>query len=333
MIRRRKSAEENEHRKISRRKFLTIGSAAGLSLAAGRTVTGTEFHASTANTQLHHLDGWDYQPEDIRIRFLVGGDPHYGWGENYVSWWKEWVDWMNTEKQERGVDLLFLNGDIVHDRSDLYERIQSDHLSQLAMPYYAIKGNHDFLAPDQTWEGIWGHPSNHIVRSGDFAFILADTSIGINDRNHYSAASHEWLAKALDSVRTVPHVFVIMHIAQRKEGVEVDGYQWPQYGVGHQGHEDTEQGEKNMAMIESHDMVRAIFHSHNHRKVDRYMSGGKPYFFCGRLGGSLLRGTTLRGYRVVECYKDGAIATYQWNLEEENIMTAHWIQSRDLEYS
>lgn len=279
---------------MNRRSFLNTAIAFALARSSGNAM----------DLELKHR-------EDIAFRFAVGGDPHYGQrGYAYKAHIQDIVKWINSEKKGRGMDVLFLNGDIVHDTAEVYEELIDDHLSKLDVQYYAVKGNHDFLRPDQSWEKIWGYPENHVVDIGERAFVLADTSIGADNRNWYSAADNEWLTAALEGVKSKGEVYVIMHIQQRAQNVTVDGYTWPQYGVGHQGHEDTEMGEANMRLIESHENVRAVFHSHNHRKILRYMSGGKPYFFCGRMGGNLLGGNIPRGYRVVEVYKDGSSATY-----------------------
>jgi hypothetical protein len=187
-----------------------------------------------------HLDNWDAQAGRISYRFIVGGDLHFGDGprESYARHAEDLVTWLNAEARTRGLDLFILNGDITHDTTELYEDLRDQFLARLAVPYYALKGNHDFLRADQDWATIWGNPENLVVTAGDLALVLADTSVGVNDRVHYSAADSQWLAGALADVAKRKHVFVIMHIAQRKAGVTVDGYTWPKYGVGHQGTED-----------------------------------------------------------------------------------------------
>ena len=272
-----------------------------------------------------HLDGWDYSPNQIEFRFVVAGDLHFGRQSSDISYkmhTQDMVDWMNAESNARGLDVLFLNGDIVHDDVKFYKPLQDEYLSQLTMPFYAIRGNHDYLGDDLTWEDVWGYTENHVVEKGGISFVLANTS---KFDGAYSAVNTEWLAETLGQLESRSVVFLIMHIAQRARGVTVDGYTWPQYGVRDRGHGEVEAGEANMKIMESHENVKAIFHSHNHRKIERYMSGGKPYFFCGRLSGSLLRGDMRRGYRVVEVYDSGAIATYYWNAENQVILNAHWV--------
>ncbi len=117
-----------------------------------------------------HLDEWSFTPNQIVYRFAIGGDLHYRGRGNSVSHTKELIQWLNAGKRNRGLDLFFLNGDIVHDTTTLYEELRDKHLAKLEMPFYAIKGNHDFLRDDQSWEKIWGYPENHVVETEHATF-------------------------------------------------------------------------------------------------------------------------------------------------------------------
>ena len=91
--------------------------------------------------------------DEIVARFAVGGDLHFGEGE-FEQNSTNLVDWMNRERDQRGLDMFFLNGDIVHDTTDQYLPLKERYLSKLQMPMWAVKGNHDFLAKEQTWNDI-----------------------------------------------------------------------------------------------------------------------------------------------------------------------------------
>ena len=56
------------------------------------------------------------------------------------------VGWMNKEKESRGLDLLFINGDLTQDKTEMLLSLRDKHLSKLEMPYYCNKGNHYYLS-------------------------------------------------------------------------------------------------------------------------------------------------------------------------------------------
>ena len=258
---------------------------------------------------------------DIAFRFAVAGDLHYAIGD-YTEHAENMVRWFNEEREDRGLDLVFLNGDIVHDVTDRYDELIENYLTRLEMPYYATKGNHDFLEDDQSWEGIWGYPADHVVEEGDMAFVFADTSRHDDRSNHYSAADSVWMEETLAGLAGKEHVFVVLHIAQRMEGVKVDNHIWPRYGVGHQDPARAEEGERVMQSLENAPNVKAVFHGHNHYEAGLYLSKGKPFFFCSRIGHTF--GNAI-GYRIVEIYGDGTAATYQYDPNSGRMVTNHEI--------
>lgn len=263
------------------------------------------------------VSGQNRQP----FRFAVASDLHFGQkGTPYDTNMDLLISRLNEEKDTKGLDAVFLNGDIVHDSATAYEDLKRNYLQKLNTPYYAIKGNHDYVdgrkgSSGESWEKIWGYPSNHVVRSKKLAFILADTTAP-RQSGQYLPADIDWLEKQLRSLKNYPMVFVFMHIAQRKKGVQG----WPTFGVGHRNNQDTETGEAVMALLESHKNVRAIFHGHNHNEVGQYISGKKPYFFDSHIGGSF---GNKKGYRVVEIDSDKSITTYQYNMQDSVIMNQH----------
>lgn len=258
-----------------------------------------------------------------KFRFAVASDLHFGQkGTPYEQNVNLLVSSLNEEKDTQGLDAIFLNGDLVHDSTTAYEDLKTGFLAKLNTPYYAIKGNHDYVdgqkgSPGESWDKIWGYPSNHVLKRKGMAFILADTSAAGNG-GAYLPANIDWLDQRLRSLEKYLIVFVFMHIAQRRQGVEG----WPKYGVGHRKNQDTETGEAVMALLESFSNVKAIFHGHNHDEIGRYISGKKPYFFDSRNGGSW--GNKM-GYRIVEVLPDDSISTYQYNLQDGVIMNQHSI--------
>ena len=134
----------------------------------------------------------------LKMRFAVASDLRYGQGNTpYEQMAEDMVGWMNKEKESKGLDLLFINGDLTQDKTEMLLSLRDKHLSKLAMPYYCNKGNHDYLSSKkgsltESWKKIWGYNSNHTVVHKDFAFVLADTSAPAKS-NVYLAANPDWL--------------------------------------------------------------------------------------------------------------------------------------------
>ncbi|MGB1129423.1 MAG: metallophosphoesterase family protein [Haloferula sp.] len=249
----------------------------------------------------------------IKLRFAIASDLHYGQaGTPFAEMADEMVEWINREKEDKGLDLLFINGDLSQDNPQALLDLRDKHLKQLRVPYFTIKGNHDFLdatagSPAETWEKIWGYGSNHIERRKEFVFVMADTSAPANSST-YLAADLEWLEKEFAKHATAPAIFAFIHIQQRAH--KVDG--WPAHGV-----HDKEQrikAEAVMDLLESTPNVRGVFHGHNHNETGMWESGERRYFFDSHVGGSW---GAARGYRIVEIDDENRMVTYQVNAEED----------------
>jgi 3',5'-cyclic AMP phosphodiesterase CpdA len=255
----------------------------------------------------------------IKFRFAVASDLHYGEpGTPFAGMADELVGWINGEKKTKGLDALFLNGDLTHDSSPALLTLRDKHLSRLQVPYHAIKGNHDFIdgqagSPTESWQAVWGYPSNHTARLGDFVFIMADTTVPAK-ANIYLAADIDWLRQQLETHRDAPAVFVMIHIQQRAYGV--DG--WPKHGV--HAPDEKPKGEAVMRLLESAPNVRAVFHGHNHLETGVHISGERRYFFDSHAGGSW---GAKRGYRIVEIHEDHKMVTYQVDAEDDAISNSH----------
>jgi len=255
----------------------------------------------------------------IKFRFAVASDLHYGEPNTaFAEMADEMVGWINREKETKGLDALFLNGDLTHDSPPALLTLRDKHLAKLQVPYHAIKGNHDFVdgqaeSTTGSWEAVWGYPSNHTLKLGEFVFILADTTAPAK-ADTYLAADIDWLRQQLDAHRDAAAIFVMIHIQQRAHGV--DG--WPKHGV----HETDERpkGEAVMKLLESTPNVRAVFHGHNHLETGVYISGERRYFFDSHVGGSW---GAKRGYRIVEIHEDHKMATYQVNAEDDDVTHRH----------
>lgn len=288
----------------SRRDFLKASATAALTATvSARWVSAEEVQAGSKR----------------KLRFAVASDLHYGQANTpFEQMTKELAEWVHLEKKNKGLDALFLNGDLTHDSTEMLLQLRGGHLSKLEVPYYAIKGNHDFIdakpgSDTESWDKIWGYPANHTVKMGDFVFIMADTSAPAT-ANIYLAADIDWLKRKLVEHRDAAAIFVMIHIPQRTHKVEG----WPEHGV----HDKAEQpkAEAVMDLLESTPNVRAVFHGHNHLETGVYVSDKLRYFFDSHAGGSW---GAKRGYRIVEIYEDHKMVTYQVNAEDDAELNRH----------
>ena len=260
-------------------------------------------------------------PGKPTFRFAIASDFHFGQKETaYAENIPLLISRLNREKVDKGLDAVFLNGDMVHDSTTAYQALKTDYLTKLHTPYYVIKGNHDYVdgekgSTGESWEKIWGYPRNHVVSIKKLTFILADTTAQ-RQASEYLPADVAWLREQLEARKQDEAIFVFLHIAQRKQGVQG----WPTFGVGLNNDERAEAGEAVMTLLESYKNVRAIFHGHDHNSVGRYVSAGKPYFFDSHIGGSF--GNKI-GYRIVEMQADKSMVTYQYNMQDSIVVNQH----------
>jgi predicted phosphodiesterase len=248
----------------------------------------------------------------LKLRFAIASDLHYGQKNTpYPEMADDLVDWINQEKAAKGLDMLFLNGDLSNDSSQALLDLRDTHLSKLDLPYYAIKGNHDFVdeqpgSPTESWEAIWGYPSNHTITVNDFAFVMADTTVP-HHAGTYLAADREWLHVQFEQHHDAPAIFALIHIQQRKYGVQG----WPRHGV--HAEDQVAKAEAVMDLLETTPNVRGVFHGHNHNQTGMWVSGERRYFFDSHVGGSW---GAAKGYRIVEIDEDHRMVTYQVNGEQ-----------------
>lgn len=248
----------------------------------------------------------------IKLRFAIASDLHYGQRNTpFDQYAANMVAWINKEKQDKGLDLFFINGDLTNDSSPRLVELRDKYLTKLEVPYHCIKGNHDFVdpkegSPTESWKKIWGYDSNHTVVYKNFVFVMADTSAP-HKSNVYLAADREWLKGEFDKHAKAPAIFALIHIQQRKPKVEG----WPAHGVS--SDDQVEKAEAVMDLLETTPNVRGVFHGHNHSEAKMWVSGERRYFFDSHVGGSW--GTT-KGYRIVEVDDQHRMVTYQVNGEK-----------------
>lgn len=229
------------------------------------------------------------EPISPKLRFAVCSDGHYGQpGTKYVETHQNMIRWLNQEQQNNGLDYIIFNGDIVHDEPAFLPEV-SQVFKALRTPYYVTRGNHDMFS-DALWEHTWGYLPNHVFESELYGFVLGDTS---NEKGEYIPVDPGWLKASLEKLKEKQKVFVFLHVPQTS---------WTAGSV---------KPSEAMRLLESYANVTAIFHGHQHEKDNIEKSGGKPYIFDGRFGGSW--GVPYQGYRIVEIDEAGKVRTFQFD--------------------
>src|SRR5260221_14734894 len=81
----------------------------------------------------------------LKFRFALASDLHYGQeGTDSALNAGNIVKWLNEDHARNHLDMVIINGDLVHNRPDLLPEVKSKYFDKLAIPYYTIPGNHDF---------------------------------------------------------------------------------------------------------------------------------------------------------------------------------------------
>ncbi len=225
----------------------------------------------------------------IALRVIVASDGHYGQpNTDFKTFHSDLTGWMNQEKVQKGVDFVIFNGDLIHDDPTLLYDFKTT-VSNLRMPYYVTRGNHDKVGLD-VWQSTWGYPTNHSFVNKEYAFILGDTS---NEKGEYVCPDIDFLKGELAKYADKKGIFIFLHITPEK---------WTSNGIDCKEVTD---------LFERTPNVKAIFHGHDHDQDGQKVKGKKPYFFDGHFGGNW--GTTYKGYRVIEINADDTWQTYQYN--------------------
>jgi len=298
------------------------------------------------------------QPAEIVFRFAIGSDTHYGSdiptdpSDGNAQSVTNFVNWMNREKDDSRLDLVFINGDITMNPrtgwngpglnypidqggyvESHYINIKANHLDSLEMPVFLNKGNHDYVDPDtngafHTWEGIckpfyqkqdyepytitWGGPE---YKTGNHVIEDKDNNYAwiMADATVYGE-SEQYGSADVEWLRQE------LERLKNKRAVFIlihiaqRAQGWPEFGF---------DSKPVMDLIESSKNVKATFHGHNHDELRRFMSGGKPYFFDSHISSW----GNKKGYRIVEIYNDGSMKTFQYDAEENTIINAHDIEA------
>jgi len=230
----------------------------------------------------------------LKLRFVLCSDLHYGQaGTDFDVNAANVVKWLNEEHVSNHLDMVIVNGDLVHNRPDLLTVVKEKYFDKIAIPYYTIPGNHDF-ADAAVWEKAFGYEDNYIIERGDIAFVLANTA---DTKGAYVSPDQAFLKSAFDKLADKKMVFVILHIAP---------VQWlKEEASTFLNSPDT------VALLHSYPNIKAVFHGHDHSLDGVRYTDKLPHFFDSHTGGNW--GTDYKGYRVVEVGEDDQVYTYQVN--------------------
>ncbi|TAF00700.1 MAG: metallophosphoesterase, partial [Runella slithyformis] len=151
------------------------------------------------------------QKNDKILRFAVASDGHYGQPKTeYVAYFDDIIKNLQRERQERGLDFVVFNGDLFHDNVQFLPVVKQQ-FERLGFPYYVTRGNHDHATPAQ-WRETWGYELNHVVKMGQNALVLGDTS---NEKGAYVCPDLAWIEKQLIDLKDKKQVFLFLHVCAK----------------------------------------------------------------------------------------------------------------------
>jgi 3',5'-cyclic AMP phosphodiesterase CpdA len=270
---------------FNRRKFITT-SATGL---AGIILLPAVNSFANDNSQ------YKSQPAKLKLRFALASDIHYGQpGTNFEVNTGNMVKWLNDDHAKNHLDMVIINGDLVHNRPDLLPEIKTQYLDKLNVPYQTIPGNHDF-ADAHVWKSVFNYEDRYTIDHGDVAFVLANTA---DTKGAYVCPDNSFIKASLDKFADKKIVFVVLHIPPVK---------W-------QKNEGFLDCPETIDLLHAYPNVKAVFHGHDHLLDGVRYTNKLPHFFDSHIGGDW--GTDYRGYRIVEVNEQNEIYTYQVNASQ-----------------
>lgn len=278
----------------TRRKFIGSGLAgiAGLSMLPAVNAFATE------------NPGYKKQAAGkLKLRFAIASDLHYAQeGTDFDVNAANVVKWLSDDHAANHLDLVIINGDLVHNRPDLLPVVKSKYFDKLPVPYYTIPGNHDF-ADAAVWKSVFGYEDKYTVEHGDIAFVFANTA---DVKGNYICPDNAFLEASFEKFADKKIIFVILHIAP---------IQW----LKEEANTFTNCPE-TVELLLKYPNVKAAFHGHDHNLDGVRYTGKLPHFFDSHTGGNW--GTDYKGYRVVKVSEDNSIYTYQVNASKNPVLNA-----------
>lgn len=279
----------------SRRKFIKSGIVCAASL---NLLPAIQSFAGQPITHAGKISG------NFKLRFAIASDGHYAQPDtDSDGFYSDLVKWLNNEHQTNHLDMVIINGDLVHNRPDLLPKVKQIYLDKLPVPYYTIPGNHDF-ADAAIWKSVFGYEDKYVVDKGDIGFVFANTA---DTKGKYVCPDHDFIKASLERFKNKPIVFVILHVPP---------HQWlPE--------------EKTLfvdcpeiiELLHSYPNVKAAFHGHDHSLDSIRYTSKLPHLFDSHFGGNW--GTAYKGYRIVEVNAANQISTYQVNASQNPMLNSN----------
>ncbi|TCD08278.1 metallophosphoesterase [Pedobacter frigidisoli] len=268
---------------MANRRLFLKGSLAGVALA------GISPLISLADQSHDHTPSLG---KKVKLRFAIASDGHYGQpGTDFKKDHENIVKWLNEAHDKSPLDLVIINGDLVHDRPELLAEVKKDYYDKLKVPFYAIPGNHDH-ADAKIWKSVFGYEDNFSFEKNGIGFVLANTS---DTKGTYLCPDNKFLKQEFEKFKDLKTVFVILHIPPHFWVPESPFIECPE----------------TINLLHSYPNIKAVFHGHDHSLDAVFYTNKLPHFFDAHIGGNW--GTAYRGYRIVEIAEDNKITTYQVN--------------------
>lgn len=242
---------------------------------------------------------------NLKFRFALVSDGHYGQPDtDSDGFYSKMVSWMQKEHKNSHLDMVIVNGDLVHNRPDLLTKVKTTYLEKIGVPFYTIPGNHDF-ADAKIWKDAFGYEDKYTVDKGDIGFVFANTA---DTKGAYVCPDVNFLKASFEKFKDKKIVFAILHIPPHiwlpeEKSIFVE---CPDV----------------LELLHSYPNIKAAFHGHDH-SLDgvRYTGNKFPHLFDSHFGGNW--GTEYKGYRIVEVGMDNTINTYQVNASMNPKMNAN----------
>ena len=219
----------------------------------------------------------------------------------YTERYDRLISFLNKEAETDGVDYFIFNGDTVTNCPEYFPGIKQK-FEQLKAPYYVVHGNHDHCN-DEQWTELWGYKRNHTYTIGDYAVILLNSA---GEKGAYQCADSVWLEEQLETHKDKKGIFVFCHIFQHDSGELIFA--------------SVDCPAVSDVMAVSENLKMAVY-SHNHLQDSCFLLNHKgkqiKTFFTGHFSSW---GIPYLGYRVLEIYDDGGIATYMFDQEKDKVV-------------
>lgn len=227
------------------------------------------------------------------LRMVIASDGHFGQpNTDFEAFHRQLMDHVLQLHREKPLDAVVFNGDLVHDRPELLPEVKK-YYAQLGIPYYVTQGNHD-RASASLWESVWGYGPNHVVKLGNQALVLANTS---DEKGAFLCPDTGWIKQQLSQLKDVAGIHLFLHITPNK---------WTDWGVACLPLQTV-----LLEHQQKHHNILAVYNGHDHDQDHVKFVDQIPYLFDGHFGGNW--GLDYRGYRMVEVSGAGKLYTQMRN--------------------